>query len=246
MKIKGIIFDINGTLIDIHTDEGHEEIYRAISHFLAYQGIHTHRGEVRDEYFRLMDEQRRERQEGHPEFDAVKLWRDFLKRKLGPAPGVPRTKLEAMPLFLAEMYRGLSLYRLQLYPEVRTVLDELAQRYQLAVVSDGQSVWAHPEMRAVGIASYFRPIIISSDYGYRKPDRRLFEAALKGLGLKPDKVIFVGNDMYHDVLGAKRAGLKTVFFSSNQGRKHLDGVEPDYIIYQFIEIKKALEFFERP
>ena len=59
MIIKAILFDINGTLIDINTDEGNEEIYRGISHILTYQGISMHRWEVRDEYYRIMDIQRK-------------------------------------------------------------------------------------------------------------------------------------------------------------------------------------------
>jgi putative hydrolase of the HAD superfamily len=36
MDIRALLFDVNGTLIDIETDEGLEEIYRAIGHFLTY------------------------------------------------------------------------------------------------------------------------------------------------------------------------------------------------------------------
>ncbi|MBF0530454.1 MAG: HAD family hydrolase [Deltaproteobacteria bacterium] len=244
MKFKGIIFDINGTRIDIHTEEGHEEIYRAIAHFLNYQGVNIHRWQVKDEYFKIMDEQRHASQEHHPEFNVVKLWTEFLKRKIGASTTLPPEKLEQMPLFLAELYRGISLFRLQLYPEVHKLLEELHPLYQLAIVSDAQSAWALPELRQVGIASYFKPIIISGDYGFRKPDRRLFEAALSELKLQPEQALFVGNDMYHDVFGAKQLGLKTVFFSSNQGKKHMDGVEPDYIIYHFGELRQAIDFLE--
>ncbi|MBF0530406.1 MAG: HAD family hydrolase, partial [Deltaproteobacteria bacterium] len=132
----------------------------------------------------------------------------------------------------------------QLYPEVKTVLGELAQRYKLAALSDAQSAWALPEMQAVGLDGYFQPIIVSGDYGYRKPDRRIFQAALDGLNALPENVLFVGNDMYHDIYGARQAGMKTVFFSSNQGRKKANGVEPDYIIYQFAEVRQAIAFFE--
>jgi putative hydrolase of the HAD superfamily len=65
MIIRGIIFDINGTLIDIHTDEGSEHIYRAISHFLSYQGIYLHRWEVRDNYHKFIDNQRGASAEEH-------------------------------------------------------------------------------------------------------------------------------------------------------------------------------------
>jgi putative hydrolase of the HAD superfamily len=244
MKIKGIIFDINGTLINIYTDEGMDEIYRAVSHLLTYQGIYLHRGEVRDRYYRIMEEQLKARGEEYPEFDAIALWREFLSRNLNPAWRLPREKLEAMPRFLAEVYRGISRYRLELYPDVKSVLDELKPRFSLAAVSDGQSAWALPEIRATGIDSYFDPIVISGDYGFRKPDPRLFQAALDGIGAAPEEVLFVGNDMYRDVLGAGQMGMKTVFFLSNQGRQQMEGVEPDYIIYRFAELRKAIEFFE--
>jgi len=143
------------------------------------------------------------------------------------------------------MYRGISRHRLELYPDVKSVLDEFKPRYSLAVVSDGQSVWALPEMRAMGIDSYFDPIVISSDYGFRKPDPRLFQAALDGIGAGPEEVLFVGNDMYRDVFGARQMGIRTVFFTSNQGRQHMEGVEPDYIIYRFAELRQAIKFFER-
>jgi len=245
MNIKGIIFDVNGTLIDILTYEGMDEIYRAVSHFLTYQGIHLHRGEVRDQYYRIMEEQVKTREEEHPEFDAVALWREFLERNLNPAWRPPQDRLEAMPRFLAEVYRGISRHRLELYPDVKSVLDELKPRFSLAVVSDGQSAWALPEMRATGIDGYFDPIVISSDHGFRKPDSRLFQAALDGVGAEPEEVLFVGNDMYRDVFGARQLGMKTVFFASNQGRRHMEGVDPDYIIYRFAELREAIEFFQR-
>ena len=243
MNIKGILFDINGTLIHIHTDEGMDEIYRAISHFLTYQGIDLHRGEVRDQYYQIMEEHVKDGAQEHPEFDAVALWREFLTRNLNPACTPPPERLEVLPRFLAHMYRGISRHRLELYPDVKSVLDELKPRFSLAVVSDGQSAWAMPEMRATGIDTYFAPIVISGDHGFRKPDPRLFQAALDGIGAAPQEVLFVGNDMYRDVFGAGQMGMKTVFFASNQGLRHMEGVEPDYIIYRFAELRQAIEFF---
>jgi len=245
MNFKAIVFDINGTLVDIQTDEGNEEVYRGISHFLTYQGIEAHRWQLRDEYYQLMDEQRKGSSEAFPEFDAVELWREYLRRRPEACRALHPEKLKWMPMFLAEMYRGISRYRLQLYPEVKNVLDELARRYKLAALSDAQTAWALPEMRAVGIEGYFKPIIVSGDHGYRKPDSRIFQAALDGVGEPPENVLFVGNDMYRDIYGASRAGMKTVFFASNQGgRTKAYGAEPDYIIYQFAELRQAIAFLE--
>jgi putative hydrolase of the HAD superfamily len=244
MNIKAILFDINGTLIDIHTDEGNEEIFRGISHLLTYQGITLHRWEVRNEYYRIMDVQRKASMEEYPEFDVVNIFREFLKRQFLAKGVIPTEKLEWLPLFLAETYRGISRNRLQLYPGVLEVLSELHSRYKLAAISDAQSAWCRSEMRAVGIEGYFDPIIVSGDYGYRKPDHRLFRAALAVLNLNPENVLFVGNDMFRDIYPANQLGIKSVFFSSNQGGKQADGAKPDYIIYQFSEMRQAIAFFE--
>jgi putative hydrolase of the HAD superfamily len=60
-----------------------------------------------------------------------------------------------------------------------------------------------------------------------------------------ENVLFVGNDMFRDVYAAQQCGIKTVFFSSNQGGQQAEGVAPDYVIYQFPEMRQAVEFFER-
>jgi len=96
----------------------------------------------------------------------------------------------------------------------------------------------------VGLSDYFDPIIISGDFGYRKPDKRLFIAALTAMKMEPSEVLFVGNDMYRDVHGAQKLGIKTVFFKSNQGLQKKEGVDPDYIIYRFTELLNAICFFE--
>jgi putative hydrolase of the HAD superfamily len=243
MKIKAILFDVNGTLMDINTNEGNEEIYRAIAHYLTYQGVDVRRWQVRDEYYRIMDIQRKGGGEAHPEFDVTGIFDEMLSVWLPPGLA-SKAKRKAMPLFLAEMYRGISRNRLTLYPGVRETLDDLKARYPLAVVSDGQSAWAVPEMRAVGIDGYFDPIVVSGDHGFRKPDERLFRLALARLKARPEECLYVGNDMHRDVYGAGRLGMKTVFFRSNQGQQQMNGVEPDYIVYNFWEVLNAVRFFE--
>jgi putative hydrolase of the HAD superfamily len=245
MKFKGIIFDVNGTLIDILTDEGLEEIYRSISHFLTFHDIYLHRWELRDEYLAIIRKQRDASKEDYPEFDAVKTWREFLKRHEHPKRPISRNRMKHLPLYLAQMYRGISRHRLELYPDVLSTLNELKSRYKLAALSDAQSAWAAPEIRQVGLDSFFNPLVVSGDFGFRKPDPRLFRVALKGLNLTPDEALFVGNDMYRDIFGAQEIGLKTVFFKSNQGRQSKEGVEPDYIIYRFGELLQAVEFLEQ-
>lgn len=245
MIVKGIIFDVNGTLSDIHTNEWHDDVYRVVGNLLSYQGIALHPNVVKDLYFRIIKEQRAASTEAHPEFDASGVFREIVRLHATDfTRGLQSSKLEQLPRLLAETHRAASRYRLELYPGVADTLRQLRSKYRLAVVTDGQSPWAIPELHAVGLSGYFDPIIVSGDFGYRKPDRRLFKAALDAMGMDASEVLCVGNDMYRDVHGAQKVGMKAVFFKSNQGTQEKAGVRADYVIYEFPELLNAIRYFE--
>jgi putative hydrolase of the HAD superfamily len=242
MEIRALLFDVNGTLIDIETDEGMDEAYRAIAHFLTYQGIQLHRGEVRDLYFQIMKEQFAASVEIYPEFDVVSVWREVLRRNATDfTQSLSPEKLREMPLFLAEVQRGITRKRLSAFPQTKETLAELKTRFHLAVVSDAQSVYGLAELRAVGLDTYFAPIILSGDYGFRKPDPRLFKAALTDLQVCPEEAIFIGNDRFRDVQGARQVGMKTILFCPNG--PPAGSPEPDYILYKYLDLPRAIEFF---
>ena len=243
MDLRAIFFDVNGTLIDIETDEGQDKIYRAISRFLNYHGAVLAPDEIRDRYFRLMEEQRKGSTERHPEFDAVALWHTLLEQTGTLEPAIlPAAQAQQLPLFLATLHRALSRKRLDLYPEVRAVLDDLGARYTLGVISDAQSAYAVPELRTVGLGEVFSSITVSGDYGYRKPDPRLFARGLAAAGVRADQAIYVGNDMYCDVFGAQQVGMRAVFWPTQFGRKAHADVAADYIIYNFAQLREAVAF----
>jgi putative hydrolase of the HAD superfamily len=244
MEVRALLFDVNGTLIDIETDDWMEETYRAVAHFLTYQGIALRRGEVRDLYFQIMKEQFAASKEIYPEFDVVAVWREVLRRYATDyTRSLGTEKLLQMPLFLAELQRGISRKRLVAFPQTQEILAQLKTRHRLAVVSDAQSAYGLPELRAAGLADYFASTIISGDYGYRKPDRRLFQAALTELQVCPDEAIFVGNDRFRDVFGARQVGMKTVLFCPYGNPGGSPETEPDYILYQYADLPRAIEFF---
>ena len=72
--IKGIIFDLNGTLIDIATDEWSEEVYQVTANFLRYCQVDISPETLKERYFALNREQRRRSGEEFPEFDVVKIF----------------------------------------------------------------------------------------------------------------------------------------------------------------------------
>jgi len=243
--IRGLLFDLNGTLVDILTDEGDDNVYRVLSNLLSYQGVRMTPETVKELYFDLNRKQRCDSDQEYPEFDVVDIFRTMLERHATAyTRSLSPQKLALLPEFLAETFRAASRFRLHLYPEVERVLEILGRRYQIGVVSDGQTLWALPEMHAVGLDGRFDPVVISGDLGYRKPDTRIFMAALSRMKLTPAEVIYVGNDTYRDVCGAHRVGMQTVFFKSNQGDHRPVGIDPDYIIYRIEELPTAIRFIE--
>ena len=241
VDIRAIAFDVNGTLIEIWTDDDAEEIFRAAGHFLTYQGIDLRRYQVRDRYFEIMKEQLRTSAETYPEFDAVGIWRQIIgEHRSEYTNGLAPEKLEQLPLFLAEMYRGISRRKLKLYPFVSEMLDALRGQIPMGLVTDAQSAYARGELHQAGILDYFDPIIVSGDYGYRKPDPRLFQLAIDALGAPAENILYVGNDMHRDIYGARQAGMQTVMFDSDNGTKEYDDCVPDYRIADYRDLLSLL------
>lgn len=233
-----MIFDINGTLTDILTDENSYDIYRTTANFLDYYGVKIAPDRLKQLYNEYNREQRSTSREEFPEFDISDIFYriilDFKTRRID--------NLRLLADTASIVFRAAGRYKLECYPGVRDVLTELSMQYRMGAVSDGQQLWGEPELYSAGLQDYFSAVVISGDLGYRKPDRRIFERALDAMQLFADEVIFIGNDMYRDIYGAKNAGMKTVLYKSNQGDHHYNGVNADYIIYNFNELPRAIEF----
>lgn len=239
MKFKALLFDINGTVCNILTSEENDDLYRVTANYLWYRGVKIPPGELKNRYMELNKKQRKESPEAFPEFDVVRIFQTLIEEYRST-----HQTSHTLAVAAATVFRAASLCRLELYAGVNEVLSMLRKSYRLGAVSDGQSIWAALEMKMTGLNRFFEFSVVSGDYGFRKPDSRMFELALTRLHLDKNEVIFVGNDMYRDIWGAFNAGLKTVFFKSNQGEHAFAGADPDYIIYNFNELPRAVEFLE--
>jgi putative hydrolase of the HAD superfamily len=94
----------------------------------------------------------------------------------------------------------------ELYPDVTDVLEQVHQRFQLAIVSnfDGR---LRVILQHLGISKYFRHVFVSSEIGADKPDPEVFRRALSFLDLQPAEVLHVGDDPERDWQAATAAGL---------------------------------------
>jgi putative hydrolase of the HAD superfamily len=106
----------------------------------------------------------------------------------------------------------------ELYPEVPGVLEELAPRFRLVVISnfDGR---LRLILQHLGISKFFSQIFISSELGADKPDPEIFRRAVTILHLKADEVLHVGDDPQRDWKAAAAAGL--VVFRLDRPRNSL-------------------------
>ena len=111
-------------------------------------------------------------------------------------------------------------------PHHGSVLETLARRYRLAVVSNfDYTPTALGILESAGVRDLFAAIVVSDQFGWRKPRREIFDEALRLVGVGAAQALFVGDRAEIDVAGARAAGIDAVWL--NPGREPLpEAVEP--------------------
>ena len=100
----------------------------------------------------------------------------------------------------------------KIVPECKTTLEQIHRKgIKIGLISNSDvkhSLTRRSTMGEGGILHFFNPIILSSEVGYDKPQREIFELALTEMGVHDrSKVMHVGDDPISDVIGAENAEL---------------------------------------
>jgi HAD superfamily hydrolase (TIGR01509 family) len=119
---------------------------------------------------------------------------------------------QAFDVFLQERQKVV------LYEEALGVLEQLAQRYTLGALTNGNA-----DIYKTDAAEYFDFAFLAQDIGAHKPHPDMFQAAIEHSGVTADQIIHVGDDPEHDIRGARDMGMQTVWV--NTGRKDWPGGE---------------------
>ena len=215
MRCQNCIFDLYGTLVDIHTDETSPRLWVRMAELYRRRGALYHPGELRAAYFRLVHELeggpslRQDAHEAHPEIQIEQVFRRLYEEKgVDAAPG--------LAVRTGQAFRGWSTDYLRLYPGAAELLGTLRARGRgVWLLSNAQSIFTRQELNQLGIAHLFDGIYLSSDYGCKKPDPRFFQFLLQEQGIDPKTAVMVGNDGVCDIEGAQAVGLSTVYIRSN-------------------------------
>lgn len=87
----------------------------------------------------------------------------------------------------------------------------------------------------------FEFIIATSEYLYRKSNKRIFELALEKAELQPEDVWYIGDQYQCDIVGAKEAGLFPVWYVGAVDRKY----EPEEEVFTIENWKELLDLFKK-
>ncbi len=98
--------------------------------------------------------------------------------------------------------------RVEFYPDVRPALRRLRERYRLFALSNGNA-----DLERCGISELFDGHITARAAGAAKPDARIFAKLLAAAGVAAHEVLHVGDDPLADVVGARCAGLQSVWLN---------------------------------
>ncbi len=101
------------------------------------------------------------------------------------------------------------------------VLQSLGKQYKLGIITNGPSFGQRKKLDQSGLRNYFaeEAIIVSGDFGYKKPDLRLFQVAMERLGVQPEESVYVGDIFRNDVYGAIQAGMHAIWIWTAGKRK---------------------------
>jgi putative hydrolase of the HAD superfamily len=146
-------------------------------------------------------------------------WRDVVRTALAVDAADPRLE----PCFAALFAHYARPGAWRVFPDVAPALAALRRTCPLAVVSnfDGRLAGLLADL---AIASAVDAIVWSSDVGAAKPDRAIFAAAARALGVPLASLLHVGDDPAVDVAGAEGAGARAFHLDRGAGRTLADVV----------------------
>jgi len=230
---KGIFFDLYGTLIDILTDEVDPWVYSNLSRYLSYRDIKIAPKELKKNYFDEIQTQLKQSNETYPEVDVYKIFSSMMHRYGN------KTYSKSAIVDTAVLFRSLTMRRFEVFQGVYEVLASLLEKYELVLISDAQWVFTEPEMAILGLTPFFKFRILSSRFGFKKPDVRLFDMAMKKLMIRNEETVYIGDNPQKDLMGAKKAGMKFILFRSEF--KPCNDFQPDRHFNDYSELLKIIE-----
>ena len=231
---KGIGFDWAYTLMDLGNEDDGAPLKKLFDYLsskkISLPDFKEFLDETRKIFFPMIEESRLTNKEERFEIVLQKIIHQFKIPLNGEI-----TLENLLEIYYLEVYS-----KRKLYPEVMSVLNNLkCIGVRMGVVSNTTNprFMKENEMQASGLKPYFEFAIYSSDTTYRKPHPSIFELAIENLNMKPEEILFVGDNISMDVIGAKNVGMKSAWINRER-KKMLAGGEADYELHSLEDLLK--------
>jgi putative hydrolase of the HAD superfamily len=212
MAYTDLIFDLYGTLVDIHTEEN-DLVWEKTALYFGFYGAHYTTEELKAAFhaeLRAREAKAGQSYECFPDIPFEQIMAELFRAK-----GL-EDNADALGINAAQLFRISSIEYVNLYPGALEALADLRQKgYRLWLLSNAQRIFTEYELRHLGLGEQLDGIYISSDYRCRKPDPRFYRALLEEQGLQIENCLMIGNDRFTDIAGAKGMGMATLYMHTN-------------------------------
>ena len=137
---------------------------------------------------------------------------------------------------IGDEYLALLPSRTMLVPYAMELLDYLAPKYPLTIVSNGFVEVQYKKLHSCNIGHYFAHVVLSEAAQALKPDKRIFEYALQLNNATASETIMIGDSYEADIVGARNANINQIYFQPKPNAVDKDRVAT----YQVKSLKEIM------
>ncbi len=143
-------------------------------------------------------------------------------------------------------YHAQKIKHIKLYDDVISCLEKLKDSsIKTAIITDGIPIKQYEKIMRLDIDKLIDLVVISDEIGIRKPNPKLFSYCLNKFNVKGHETIYVGDNIYKDIVPAKLNDIHSVYI--HRGGKYDTNITGEQIPKEYkpdYEISKLDELFD--
>jgi putative hydrolase of the HAD superfamily len=114
------------------------------------------------------------------------------------------------------------------------ILEHLKSKYSLHIITNGFKEIQDIKLTKSGIKNYFSNIIVSEEYGFSKPDEKIFRLAETLASGQRNECLMIGDNYESDIEGSLSAGWKAIWLTSNDRSESVRSIKNLYELRAFL------------